>query len=421
MKSFEMRLDASSVPENGAAFMCKIFPLPINETHDIASYDPIVHNADVVHKIYVLGCTNNSFLQSVNLTNGPVDMDNDTSSDSFPCPNIHHSSCTAVASWTAAGTGQCSNAFGNPVGPGTPYEVLILRVQWKNPTGATVTDSSGMTLHLTTDIQPNLLGKFTVEQKFIQIPPRKKNFGVTGSCNSDCTAQVMQPNQSLFINSVSINMNSLGQSGQIVLIRKNVVMQYLAVEKFYDYQSPTIFHFPKPVKVELGDTLQVSCNYQSMNKTETTNYGPDGDGEVCAASVSYSPLNPNYTNNCHQYDSITVCELPPNDTPNTTNATIGTSVLTPGLAFSYPHCDFATFIAQLERLPKACGDGADCTAPDCGSVMQQVKTTRCTIYVQAVQFITLKLSSTYLDILNNCTNTAPLPPCASETGTGTSN
>lgn len=79
----------------------------------------------------------------------------------------------------------------------------------KLSSGGIVSDSSGMRLHVTSNLRPNDIGNIQIGQNDIDIPGETDEILVSGTCPAKCTG-LMLP-KPIYITNVYLHMHGLGK------------------------------------------------------------------------------------------------------------------------------------------------------------------------------------------------------------------
>lgn len=137
-------------------------------------------------------------------------------------------------------------------------------------------------------------------QNYLEIPPQRQSVNFTGGCSGLCTAALPGP---INIAASVLHMHLLGQSGDILIIRKGGSVEVLVNQTTYDYNSPKPLSYEPSIQFQPGDQFRVDCNYNSMSRTNTTYWGLSTTDEMCYGFVTYYPANDNFIV-CQQWRTV---------------------------------------------------------------------------------------------------------------------
>ncbi|XP_055897981.1 uncharacterized protein LOC106059379 isoform X2 [Biomphalaria glabrata] len=400
IKQWELKFPAFSVPKNKTSATCVSYTMPRDQSYHIVAVQPIISNADVLHRMVLYGCHDDSKLLT----------------QPSSCANTSTECKTIIALWTPGQKGEC---FGDTVGfrmGATGFKRLRLQINYKNPTeDLSHKDSSGLRLHYR-PYRGSVQDAFTLVtgQATLELAagfPRLEN---TGTCKSDCTRMLF--NKPVFVISGFNRMYSLGSSMSIQLYRNKVFIYNLTNDVLYNLDAP-VTHYPKQhVQILPGDEIITRCVY---NTTSAATSDPSGQvqGEMCYGYLNVYPQSalriPDGT--CVASSSLSYCER-------------SQSIPVDG-------CDWKTFLSygDLElidmycQLRSSCQLQGSCNA-HCHEVIQSISSHPCWKggaqgYIQNFLKKT-KLGSDFFRRLDYCHSNQPgscTQNCSSDIQPGSSN
>lgn len=173
---------------------------------------------------------------------------------------------------------------GFAIGPNAHVRTIVIQVHYANPLPDT--DSSGVLMHYTTtpelaDIQNYANVVAGVAASKLVIPPRVPKQPVPVTCAYTGTEPL-----NVFAYRVHSHDLSIGLPTTWEMKRKGESQFSLVTER--DPGLPQVF-FPlaEAVAINPGDTWRLTCNYNSMERTQTTRVGPTNKHEMCNLYLMY--------------------------------------------------------------------------------------------------------------------------------------
>ncbi|KAK0065681.1 DBH-like monooxygenase protein 2, partial [Biomphalaria pfeifferi] len=349
IKQWELKFPAFSVPKNKTSTACMSYNMPRDQGYHIVAVQPIISNADVLHRMVLYGCHDDSKLLT----------------QPSSCANTSTECKTLMTMWTPGQKGEC---FGDTVGfrmGATGFKRLRLQIYYTNPTeDPSHKDSSGLRLHYR-PYRSSVQDAFTLVtgQSTLELPPGLPKIENTGTCKSDCTRMLF--NKPVFVISGFNRMYSLGSSMSIQLYRNKVLIYNLTNDVLYNLDAP-VTHYPKQhVQILPGDEIITRCVY---NTTSAATSDPSGQvqGEMCYGYLNVYPQSalriPDGT--CVASSSLSYCERSQN--------------------IPVDGCDWKTFLSygDLElidmycQLRSSCQLQGSCNA-NCHEVIQSISSHPC--------------------------------------------
>lgn len=169
---------------------------------------------------------------------------------------------------------------------------LVLEVHFNNPyLKKGIIDQSGIRIYYTDKLRPYEAGIMEIGLEYNSknsIPPKAKNFRVSGYCRSECTRVGLEPQGiTIFASQLHTHLNGLQTFTRIV--RKNGSIDVLNIDRHYSPHFQEIRLLPKPVRVEPGDTMIHTCIYNTEIHRNMTFGGYGIRDEMCVNYMHYYP------------------------------------------------------------------------------------------------------------------------------------
>ncbi|KAK7116717.1 hypothetical protein V1264_002349 [Littorina saxatilis] len=164
------------------------------------------------------------------------------------------------------------------VGGTTGISYLVIQLHYVQPFGVESADTSGVTLHMTYDRQPQQAGYYVLGNVGT-IPPQQPAYRMESACP-------MNLNYTIY----PIGYRTHGHNIAVVTsgyrIRDGVWTQLGRMspqrpQTFYDVTNPGL-------DVSNGDVLAARCTFNSMNRTQMTQIGTKNVDEMCNFYILYS-------------------------------------------------------------------------------------------------------------------------------------
>ena len=143
---------------------------------------------------------------------------------------------------------------------------------------------SGLRAHYSDIRRTHQMGLIRMELGEFFIPPNKKQHQLSFAMHSMCT-QEMLPEQGIDIIFFGGHMHYLGDKIRVDRIRKPNSVQTVFEIKKWDFDRQ--FAYPVHYTLFRGDTLRVTCTYDSSNTNNETVYGENSWNEMCQVYVGY--------------------------------------------------------------------------------------------------------------------------------------
>ncbi|XP_053552214.1 dopamine beta-hydroxylase [Bombina bombina] len=286
VKQMEIRAPAIIIPNRETTYWCYIVELPKNfPKHHILMYEPVItkgHEA-IVHHIEVFQCATE--YETYPQYSGQC--------DSSMSPDRLNYCRHVLAAW-AMGAQQfyypedAGLAFG---GEGSS-RFLRLEVHYHNPLELKgLQDSSGIRLHYTPTLRKydaGIMELGLVYTPVMAIPPRQKDFILSGYCTDRCTETALPP-RGIHIFASQLHTHLAGRAVVTTLARRGREVQILNEDKHYSAEFQEIRMLKKQVTVLPGDVLLTSCTYNTEDRSRATVGGFSITDEMCVNYVHYYP------------------------------------------------------------------------------------------------------------------------------------
>ncbi|KAH3790318.1 hypothetical protein DPMN_168516 [Dreissena polymorpha] len=263
------------IPPVRTYYVCQQFEISDDLTLHVTRFEPII-NSSAIHHMLLFGC----------------EFDMETRSP-HPCIGLDYRCRSWMVKWDVGMEGviDMPDVAGVRIGKGS-FKYLLLQIHWNNPQlRGDLTDQSGFRLHVTTRLRPYDVGNVQIGQNKINIPGMTSSTAVSGTCPGLCT-QLMLP-APIHLTEVYLHMHGLGVKAAIDIIKDREVWTRLAEERDYDYQRPTWHHLRPAAIFEPGNSLRLTCWYDSNAgprvRQNATYFGQGSQAEMCYAFIRYYP------------------------------------------------------------------------------------------------------------------------------------
>ncbi|KAM4663020.1 dopamine beta-hydroxylase [Discoglossus pictus] len=286
VQTMDIRAPGVIIPNQETTYWCYIVELPQHFTkHHIVMYEPVItkgHEA-IVHHIEVFQCAEE--YETIPHYSGSCDSKMKPERLSY-CRHV-------LAAWAMG-----AKAFYYPEdaglavgGPGSS-RFLRLEVHYHNPLEIKgLRDFSGIRLHYTPTLRQydaGIMELGLVYTPVMAIPPRQKEFLLTGYCSDKCTNTAL-PSRGIQIFASQLHTHLTGRTVATVLAREGKEIEIVNEDKHYSPHFQEIRMLKKPVKVLPGDVLITRCGYNTEDRSRVTVGGFSITDEMCVNYVHYYP------------------------------------------------------------------------------------------------------------------------------------
>ena len=292
----DLKFPRTEVPAQETTYMCMAFELPSDKKYHAVATKPIIDNIMFPHHMLLFGCS--------------TKPTGDIMTRPEQCQMLVQGCKDLIGAWTVGLEGNClPNDVGFAIGQGG-IQYAVLQIHWNNLDNmAGQYDASGLSLFYTDQLRPNEAIIFMVGQEYLVIPPGQSDVVAEGSCSSKCTNTLGDKKLKIIMG--ALHMHLLGRSGKAVLVHDGV--EQVLIESDYDYNSPKIVTFNPYFDFDAGDSIKMTCRYDSTGKNTTTYYGEGTRDEMCYVFLVIIPPVEGFLT-CGQYKSEDVCTTSDNVT-----------------------------------------------------------------------------------------------------------
>ncbi|XP_069108614.1 uncharacterized protein [Argopecten irradians] len=322
-----LRLPRVQIPTRFQSGVCMVFNLPTNGDFHLIGGTPVIDNRDAVQQMFVYGCDEGT---TVPVTLRP-----------YACDGMPRRECqNIIGGYGGSIPGICFPRTGGIRIGGTGFKQIILQVRWTNLFGRFgMTDSSGMSIYYTNSLRQYDIGTKVLRATHFTIPPGQPEHTVTSTCPGECT--VMQIRSPIYITMAFNHMHLLGRREKVELVRNGEILDLITDEDAFSYDDPKAYWHQNPIQILPGDSLRMSCVYNSMSMRSNVSWGFGEADEICLATLFYYPKESWETTSCTSFRSIPLCKL---ETTGIVN-----------------DCDFNSFFSTLRRDFQTAAALANCT------------------------------------------------------------
>ncbi|KAK7475234.1 hypothetical protein BaRGS_00033538, partial [Batillaria attramentaria] len=362
VKNVTLQFPVTPVPARETTYMCAVFefPEPESDVHMIAT-TPLLDNRQVMHHALLFRLYRRCVLRhfSVSYVTPQPKVTDVAVGVPYECGMSAHPNCSTIISiWTLGQNGECiHNNAGVRLGV-KGYTKMALQFHWNNPElSNSYQDSSGMTLHYTSNLRQYDSGVWMVGNTDFDIFPRQSHVTVEAKCSSTCTKTYLK--EPVYVTAAWNHMHYLGVSQTIEHYRNGTWLRYITNDVIYSYDSPQTQEYITPIEVLPGDELKTTCHFNSMTRSKTTTFGDSTQQEMCFGFLTYYPEHALADKSCISFGSLSFCE--PNSFKgcdwNRFWAEIGPFwyAVTTNCVYHtcYPECK-ETILAEQRRKPVPC-------------------------------------------------------------------
>ncbi|KAI3384371.1 hypothetical protein SNEBB_008244 [Seison nebaliae] len=306
LQSFELRLDNTTLPPQLTTYYCQQFeiPLDLNEEYHAVAFEPLISNRVADHHMILFGCENG--VPSSSITTNCF-----TSVAGAQCLEWTAQWSYGTTAWTCPHYNS-----GILLGGENGFRTFHIQLHVNNANHLkNMYDNSGWRVYYTKKLRRFNAANVQIGQDAITIPAESKQIlKVEGSCSSFCVNDALESQTNIYLNRIHIHTHYLGVRAKVELIRridnKTSIHSTVVDDQNYDFHHPPIHNFEKPIKIERGDEIKVTCYYESFTdhryRNRTIHWGEGSDGEMCYAFVGYYPKIHRFFQ-CTQYEELDNC------------------------------------------------------------------------------------------------------------------
>eukprot|EP00735_Rhodelphis_limneticus_P013920 TRINITY_DN7885_c0_g1::TRINITY_DN7885_c0_g1_i1::g.23751::m.23751 TRINITY_DN7885_c0_g1::TRINITY_DN7885_c0_g1_i1::g.23751 ORF type:complete len:1216 (-),score=353.74,sp/Q9CXI3/MOXD1_MOUSE/32.74/9e-78,sp/Q9CXI3/MOXD1_MOUSE/33.91/3e-41,sp/Q9CXI3/MOXD1_MOUSE/32.85/2e-12,Cu2_monoox_C/PF03712.10/4e-28,Cu2_monoox_C/PF03712.10/4.2e-34,DOMON/PF03351.12/3.4e-28,DOMON/PF03351.12/1.3e-27,Cu2_monooxygen/PF01082.15/2.3e-26,Cu2_monooxygen/PF01082.15/7.2e-27,SapA/PF02199.10/3.3,SapA/PF02199.10/37 TRINITY_DN7885_ len=266
----------------GTTYWCRTFKLKKDKKRHVVKIDTIIPeaSAEVVHHILLYACASTNFTEYQGFCYQPTAPET-----LWGCLGR-----SPIAGW-AVGGGNLTlpENVGIPIGPDDAW-TLVMEVHYNNhEEDETHTDAgSGFRLWYTDNLREHDGGIIAVgnDMTSLSIPAGEEDFELPNVCPSQCTSQW---DTDLHLFAVMGHAHLTGRKVNVQVFRNGSELQPLLADDYYDFNFQE-FHGLTPERVlQPGDSIAVTCNYNTMDRSSVTVGGLATEDEMCLTYFMYYP------------------------------------------------------------------------------------------------------------------------------------
>ncbi|XP_029437157.1 DBH-like monooxygenase protein 2 [Rhinatrema bivittatum] len=251
----------------------------------VDAFEPVIQagNEMLVHHILLYACPSD-----VSLSSAPGEC---------YIPNSAFFQCWQIlAAWAIGGKGlQFPDNTGLSLGAPGDAVYGKLEVHYNNPNG-TFTDSSGVRLYYTNNLRQFDAGVLEVGahvvDPYVFIPPQAQSYHLYGLCKTDKFRDVNgQDVADMQVFAYFLHTHLAGRAVEIAHFRNGSQIGFLGRDMTFDFNLQESRYMENITTVRMGDTIQVDCTYNTMDRTSVTVGGLGTMQEMCLGFLYFYPRN----------------------------------------------------------------------------------------------------------------------------------
>ncbi|KAK7475233.1 hypothetical protein BaRGS_00033537 [Batillaria attramentaria] len=124
---------------------------------------------------------------------------------------------------------------------------MALQLHWNNPELVnTYQDSSGITLHYTSNLRQHDVAVWVIGNTHFDIHPRQSHVTVEAKCSSTCTKTHLK--EPVYVTVALNHMHHLGVSQTIEHYRNGTWLRYITNDVIFSYDSPQVYEYVTPIE-----------------------------------------------------------------------------------------------------------------------------------------------------------------------------
>ncbi|CAE8590594.1 unnamed protein product [Polarella glacialis] len=282
----EMFIDSYQIPAARTTYVdfAVNFPDESMDLFHVVFAEVILRSQDNLHHFVIKGCTNKWPDDKVGKVIGRAESRSLNDCDTTFGAWAPGSPIVSMPSW-----------LGRPVGSAARIVAFQIQAHFNNPSRVPCQFSNdGFRIHYTPTLRNETATAFASTTLSVNaamgVPAGKKRFFLTRSCLLDVKDDLGQPAK-FHVATVNYHAHLLGREMYSELTQGSQTM---------DFGSSSIWHFddqynrnllPMNVTLQTGDHIQTTCVFNSLDKTETVNFGVETTDEMCWASFVGWPGN----------------------------------------------------------------------------------------------------------------------------------
>ncbi|WAR31632.1 DOPO-like protein, partial [Mya arenaria] len=295
-RNMTVRFPKLAVPVKATTHYCMIFQFPQDGDFHMVATQPLLDNKKVMHHILFFGCAEDQ--QPAHEVGVPYECE----------LNFDRACREQLSVWLLGTQGQCVHEHaGFRIGQ-RGYKLGGIQVHWENVhLLPTETDSSGMTFFYTERLRENDAGILFVGQNYLTIPPSLPRFTEMGKCHSECTRRKFS--EAINVTYALNHMHYLGREMSVRVYRSDQLVSKLTDEHDYQFDTPHLYSYNEPVRIQPGDEIRITCVYDSMSRDNITHAGSGYQDEMCFGFLTYYPKQAisEGSSSCVSWKDIPLC------------------------------------------------------------------------------------------------------------------
>ncbi|XP_054152477.1 DBH-like monooxygenase protein 2 homolog [Oppia nitens] len=279
-----------TIDKKETTYWCKIVKFSTIDGH-VIKFKPYITsgNEPFVHHMSIYTC----FHPNPTLLDKFIDNEGSDCTDSKSMPQDFNHCFTPLLMWAVGGgTYNLPPDVGFPMGQSSDITYLMLNIHYDNPDQVVGRqDSSGLEIYLTQKLrkyEAHTLSFGSALDNRLFVPPKQKQFHMSGHCHTKCFEKVLDPN-GLKVFAVWPHAHLLATKVKVRHFRGDEELPWLEFDSNYDFNLQSFRTLDPMVIIKMGDQLTVECEYDSSTKNKTVMGGYGTSDEMCAAFLYYYP------------------------------------------------------------------------------------------------------------------------------------
>jgi len=270
-KVIQLTFPTYTIPAKDTTYVCSPVELPSQQKSHIIRWRPLIKPGSelYVHHIVIFTC--------------PAAPKSTTPWECGMAPQ----ECSGIlVAWSVGQTGNdWLGDYAFPLGADDEKPYAVLQMHYNNPLEvAGVVDNSGIELYYTTKLR-----KYDMANLGLSTPWHTKDFVIppqveATSQSAECTEQL---NEGVTIVNYFPHMHQIGSKIWMQHIRNGVELPEIHRDNHYDFQRQQSYNVHVPLLP--GDTLRLTCVWNSMSRKVNTTGGESSSQEMCVALMQYYP------------------------------------------------------------------------------------------------------------------------------------
>jgi len=276
------------IPAFHTRYYCELKRVPeFDVKHHLIKVEPLIQeeNLGIVHHIIIYGCFDGK------------DRDHyfkkqQTGYDCYEgnMPDDLEKCRSPVVTW-AIGGGEMNYPpeAGYPFGESASPDYFMMEVHYDNPqllTGRK--DNSGIRMTFTPTLRPYDAAIVAVGGIHgITVPPGVEDFQYHGICTGECSGKLMKEPTKIVGSYLHAHLAARGITAR--QFRNGQEVQVIDEDRHYDFNYQQYKEFSTPIEFLPGDSMQITCHYDTRGRTNMTFGGLPSDNEMCIAFLTVYP------------------------------------------------------------------------------------------------------------------------------------